>query len=459
VKSLSHDLLQEGIYFREGETPRRFFSIVFLNLACQIPDDGKQRKALAGAVKNQVAELWSRYQELKQGRVHDLDQLTATLDDDEKTSLAALTAVKGTDFDYATVPDGRLEVLLAFGVPLFTLLRGTADKAPQQLRGWQFNAPAGRGTPIYPESGIRYEGGSVDLCDAAVAVQFTADTLLAAERAIVETWKYLQDNPGGLVVQAAYTGSRRDDGRSWIDFYDGTSNLPPEERPDVIVIPRRGWRRAKALPEGTDQFLPSGTDLWTVGGTYLAFMRLYIDLSVWRSHDVAQQEALVGRRKLTGFPLLTATEPFPGARPWRYGDSHYVRPQHEADRQRLAVAARLDETIAQSHIQRVNHHNPEDGGSLNPMNHRIYRQGYSFFEPRNGRPPFRVGLNFVSFQWTPASLLMMLSGGGWMAGTNFGGPDGARKRALISARSAGIFLAPPWGEDDHFPGEVALRPQ
>ena len=91
------------------------------------------------------------------------------------------------------------------------------------------------------DGGIRYAEQAddlTDLADVAFAVQFTADTPLAVERAIVETWKLLHDEGehAALEIVAVFSGSQRDDGRSWIDFHDGLSNLKPTERAEAIVI-------------------------------------------------------------------------------------------------------------------------------------------------------------------------------------------------------------------------------
>jgi deferrochelatase/peroxidase EfeB len=457
VTAVAGNLLQDGIYFGGNDIPRRFFAVVFLQAS---------PGARADTVADAVAGLWGLYKDLERGRVPDLRELCDSLGDDEARALEKLARRQGVDLDYAAVPTGRLQTLVGLGAPLFGLpgRAAGASALPKELEDYGFDPPvpaAPAPTPIRRGSGIAYEPGSRNLSEAALAFQFTADTLLAVERAVVETWKYLSDHPGALAVCAAYTGARRDDGRSWIDFHDGASNLQPAERRDVIEIPAPDDPRVLTLPDYALPHVPGQADAWTIGGTYLAFMRLYIDLAAWRALGVEKQEALVGRRKLSGFPLLTATEPFPDAAAWRYRDSRYVRPQHEADPTQVTVAARLDSEITLSHVQRANRHNAQPGDSVNPMNHRIFRQSYPFLEPRDGDPPFRVGLNFVSFQWTPASLVTMLSQPGWLGGTNFGGPslsDGGT--ALLSARAAGVFLLPPCRAAPHggerFPGERAL---
>ena len=424
--------LQEGIYFRRGTTPPGFFAIVFLRAA---------KGARAGDVADLVAELWKRYQLLKAGEMPELPELR--------------------------VPQRGLQVLLGLGPRAFALPgRAPAIRAPSAL-STSFSSP-GRapGTSITTDSGIRFEAGAVDLNDAVVALQFTARTATAAERPVVETWKCLFDeareNAGrvALEIAAVYTGAKRDDGRSWIDFHDGLSNLGPGERQGVITIPGRDSETTRQLKNGLyGSFLPEPEDAWTVGGTYLAYMRLYIELAVWHPLKLHLQEILVGRRKISGDPLLSAGREFPNDIP-RAADGE---PPHEADWRTLDVDVRLSSEIGHSHVQRVNHHLSDDGGWRNPANHRIFRQGYPFLEPTRSASGFRVGLNFVSFQWHPASLIQMLDMGDWLGGTNFGGSMEEHDDVpLLRAQAAGVFVvpqggfAPPYAGLERFPGEHAL---
>ncbi|HVN61903.1 MAG TPA: hypothetical protein VMT59_11595 [Gaiellaceae bacterium] len=413
VNGLTSRQLQDGIYFRRHAKPPGFFTLALLRAT-----DG----ATGADVADSLALLWKCYRGLKQGKVADL---------------------RGTP----AVPAGKLEVLLGLGSRAFSLAERPASAPALPAAMLPPNAfanpdPIAGGGPIVPYSGISYaDDVTGNPADAAIALQFTAETPLAVERAVVETWKVLEDPSAVLAIQAVYSGTKRDDGRSWIDFYDGLSNLHRNDRLKAIAIP-------PMTP-------PPPADEWTFGGTYLAFMRLEIDLRAWHALPVSKQEELVGRKKLTGLPLLSLDETFrdPGDR---------SKPPHEADFTRLRSAAVPTDPIRDSHVQRANHHNPKEGDFANPQNHRLYRQGYPFLEPRSSPPGFRVGLNFVSFQSTPETLLGMLGQVGWLANTNFGGADG-EPPVLLRARAAGVFLvpphvvAPPAGERERFPGERALR--
>ena len=82
-----------------------------------------------------------------------------------------------------------------------------------------------------------------------------------------------------LEIVAVFSGSQRDDGRSWIDFHDGLSNLNPAERAEAIVI-------------GAGSDPPSAA--WTINGSYLAFIRLGINLAIWRDLNDTKQGAARG---------------------------------------------------------------------------------------------------------------------------------------------------------------------
>ena len=75
------------------------------------------------------------------------------------------------------------------------------------------------------------------------------------------------------------------------------------------------------------------------------------------------------------------------------------------------------------------------------------------------RTGFRAGLNFVSFQDTPARVLRMLTAGGWLGGANFGGDEQRLPELanLLSVYGAGIYFVPPVVPDEPFPGASALR--
>jgi deferrochelatase/peroxidase EfeB len=437
--------VQEGIYYRSGARPPGFFSFV----AIERRSDDSQK------VADLLARLWAMYANLKLGTVRDLPGVI--------------------------VPAGNLQVLLGFGAEAFGESRGHVQNA---LAAYGFTRPQTvapgalePGTPIIATTddvnnplpaGIEYSTDArmfVDLGKAAFAVQFTAETALAVERAVVETWKLLADErkrledgeEPPLAVTGVFTGCQRDDGRSWLDFHDGVSNLDSSEREDVIVIRSTAER---ALDDDSSDVM---TD-----GTYLAFIRLTINLERWRELTAVKQEALVGRDKLEGCPFVSI-DPETGI-----GTAIDGCPPTEkkmtavTDFRDPPALAGADARAALTHIRRA-HQRQEGMPSSEPRSHRIFRQGYPFLAPDPGAPDgFRVGLNFVSFQNTPQRLHGLLTQNSWLGGTNFGGPpfralsDDEQQRErerglLLEAQAAGFFFVPALAAGEAFPGERILR--
>lgn len=400
--------LQEGIYHSPGARPGKFFNILFL-------------RALPGLKAHQVAEafgkLWQMYQDLKNGKL--------------------------TDLPGQTLPTGDLTVLVGYGVNVFKL-SDIQHQLPSQMKDFgAFRSPLPTGGgPLLIGSGLRYaDDVKTNPATEEIAVQFIAETQLAVNRAVVETWKVLQDMSdqatglAPLLLTAFYKGFQRDDGRSWIDFHDGISNMKSSEREGAITI--------KSRP---------AEEQWIEGGTYLAFLRLAVDLTAWQKLNRQQQELLVGRDKLTGCPLVSldnAGNPVIKTGCPVTGRMDVSSPGNEA----FFEPDTVNETILQqSHVQRANHHlTPvSDRNSL-----RIFRQGYEFLEPLDSAPGFRPGLNFVSFQDTPERLFRMLTQQSWLGDINFGGDPKnqlAGMDQLLSVRAAAIFLVPPVVEDELFPG-------
>jgi len=409
--------LQEGIYHAPGRRPGRHFAALFLRV---LPGVGARAAAAA------LGDLWEMLQDLKGGRVRDLPGVGLTVDQDDMT------------------------VLLGFGRNAFAL-DGVGLRRPRGLADeYLFRSadPAGGG-PLLRGSGLSYAPVvSANMATEAFCVQVIAESKLAVDRAVVETWKVLSDaSEPALELTTFYLGNQRNDHRSWIDFHDGLSNLRSEDREGVI-----------AIGPGTDE-------PWAVGGTYLAFLRIAVDLPGWRRLSRADQELAVGRDKLSGCPIVDAGGdgprvdpgcPVAGTQIWESAnDAQFSEPPEVSD-----------PLVRASHVQRANHHirPASDSGSR-----RIFRQGYEFLEWADTRSPggsqgtgcgpgFRAGLNFVSFQDTPARLLKMLTAGGWLGGANFGGDEAKLPElaSLLSVFAAGVYFVPPVVDGEPFPGAAAL---
>lgn len=405
-------MLQDGIYHAPGHRPGRFFALLFLRLTSPEPN----REAATDA----IAELWSMYQDLKGGSLRDLDGVRLPAAENAMTVLLGFSPRLCKRFESSARPAGLRDEL-------------------------SFRAPSGddSGGPVLRGSGLLYAAeASVDLTSSDLCVQVIAETKVATDQAVVETWKLLHDmaregdGAAPLELVTFYLGFQRNDRRSWIDFHDGISNLRSADRASVITI-------------GPD------TDVeWAVGGTYLAFLRLSVDLAAWRTLERPGQELAVGRDKLTGCPITSVEDgrpvtdgrcPATGTEIWEnVNDALFAEPPPVDD-----------PALQRSHVQRANHHQLPPS---NPASRRIFRQGYEFLEWAPTPPGFRAGLNFVSFQDTPERVTRMLVSENWLGRVNFGdGAPGGGLDSLISAHAAGVYCVPPAAmEDERFPGEGAF---
>jgi deferrochelatase/peroxidase EfeB len=407
--------LQEGIYHAPGRRPGRAFSILFLQAGPDVD---------AARVGTTVQSLWALYQSLKRGEVPDLPG--------------------------HLVPSGELTCLLGYGVKTFELpeARRTTPEELQQFGRFRSPLTSGGGSLLTGSGQWYADDVKKNPATEIMAVQFIADTQLAVNRAVVETWKFLHDQaqtPPGPILHLAgfFQGFQRDDHRSWLDFHDGISNLPSDRREEAIVI--------KDTSAGDDQ--------WTVGGTYMIYLRITVDLAVWRRLTREQQELHVGRDKLPGCPLAfsdgignhTPADGCPVD-----GTGEVSESGNAAFREPADVAS--ESPLRFSHVQQVNHHR-QDFEARDSL--RVFRQGYEFLEPADGAPGFRAGLNFVSFQDTPERLYRILTTPGWLGRTNFGGnPDHPLPGMdrFLTVRAAGVYLVPPVVTEETFPGASILLP-
>ena len=409
------DRIQPGVFFRPDEAPPPYGGVAFLDFSAD---------ASPADIRRVLTLILARMQDLERGQVADLPG--------------------------QSVPTHALHTLIGYGPKLFARAE-LAPRRPSALES--FRAPSsGGGGQILAGAGLRYAPSVLDNpADTDVVLQFQNESLFPIERAFVEVWKIGRDlardnDPGQFIVKAAYTGHGRDDKRSWIDFFDGTSNLRSRDRLQVIEVKAQS---------------PSSPDAWTFGGTYMAFIRIAVDLVAWRNLSRDAQELLVGRDKLTGCPIGAVDA---GGQPVVITGCPVSGTNNigEACNVAFREAARpgVDQTVLlQSHIHRANQ---QRQNLADPESRRIFRQGYEFFQGMDGDGTPILGLNFTSFQDSPRRVSAMLTLASWLGGTNFGGNPAqqpADVKSLLVAHAAAFFVVPPVLESEPFPGAQMLVPQ
>ena len=333
--------LQNGIFYIDNifnfnksfrnykDTYNNTFAILFFRI---------RKKSTINQVVQSLEKLWIMYQNLKKGIIEDLP--------------------------HQRVPPSSLSVTLGYGQNIFNL-NDIKKSIPRDFENSQFCSPKKHGDGYILEgSHLSY---SKDIYENVglnedIVVQFIANSQLAVYRAIVETWKKLRHNSLSkhpLIFSKFFTGFQRDDGRSWLGFHDGVSNMRPgKERRNVIAIHKEN-----------NELLPR--DFWTENGTYMAFLRIEIDLDIWDSINRSKQELIIGREKLHGRPLIGVdkfnnpiiSKKFPNAQKVTvYTKRYHDHPDYFKSPQLLSkeIMSKIDidksfKVLNESHIGRTRH--------------------------------------------------------------------------------------------------------
>jgi deferrochelatase/peroxidase EfeB len=369
-----------------------------------------------------MSVLWKHIEHLKKGIIFDLN------------------------IDVKHRKNGNLTVLVGYGGNLFET-PGLQKEKPTSFAEFNFRPPkSGGGGNIIDGSGMTYSSKVFDnhLLSDHILFQFIADSDFYTNRAAVEIWKVLhrlEKSTGKklLRITGLYTGFQRPDRRNWLGFHDGVSNLTSRERPQVIYINPRDL---------------NSKDSWTQNGTYLAFMRIALDIEEWENTSVQEQELLIGREKLTGCPLIGVDK---NGKPKKdfscpvSGTTEVIDPGNEKFRERPTYGMILrDKVLYHSHIARIK---PVDRLPIwDKKSLRIFRQGFEFLAKSDDYIGFTPGLNFVSFQNTPERFFGALTYQQTVLQKSNDSSDSKSLDGYMSVLAAGIFFVPPKIRHVPFPG-------
>lgn len=372
---MSADAIQPGVYFRAGERPPPAYRLVLLDAPAGAAPD---------AVRDAVGEILGMLGGLPRGHVRDLPAVAAAERKRSARQFAGLTALVG------------------YGARLFGAHRPPLTRAERP----DYLAPLA-GFPGLPWA----DETAGNRGESDIAIQLTAEHQAAVNVAAVEIAKLVADRRLPLAIVATFDGFGRADRRGWLDFHDGVSNLESGQRLEALAAP----------PDPA----------WMAGGTYMAFLRLHVDLAAWRGLSRREQELIVGRDKPSGSALRAVDRS--GSEPQPVPGGDFVDPPETTD-----------PLLEASHVHRANQSRASPHA---PAAHRIFRQGYDFLETIDAGGP-RLGLNFVSFQRDLASLQHLLHLPGWLGDVNFGGP--APDLRFVTLAAGGVYAVPPRAEP--YPG-------
>lgn len=241
-----------------------------------------------------------------------------------------------------------LSVVVSVGASLFDDRYGLAPRRPRELVEMPFLA----NDRLDPD---RSHG------DLLLSVQAThADTVLFALRQIMRrtrrtlTLSWVLD---GFNRRANAGDRATGPPRNLLGFVDGTANLETTTE----LLGRYVW---------TDP-ARDGEPAWAAGGSYHVVRVIRMLVEFWDRTPLAEQEALIGRRKATGAPLDGV---------------------HETDDPDYASDPDGAATPLDAHIRRANPRSPATQENL------ILRRGFSYTRGYDGAGQLDQGLAFVSYQ-------------------------------------------------------------
>jgi deferrochelatase/peroxidase EfeB len=244
-----------------------------------------------------------------------------------------------------------LTITVGLGASLFDKRFGLAGKMPAALQ------PLG----IIPgDSALQPALTGGDLCiqacadDPQVVFHAVRNMVRAARGTAVLRWSQLGFG------RASATGAGQSTPRNLMGFKDGTNNIHAD---DVKSTDEYVW-----VGDETDQ-------AWMKNGSYLVARKIRMEIESWDTDELADQEKIFGRTKVTGDPLSGGTEFTP----------------IDFDKKSAGGGPVID---MRSHVRLAS---PEGNSGV-----RILRRGYNYTDgqdPETGK--LAAGLFFIAYQQNP----------------------------------------------------------
>ena len=278
-------------------------------------------------------------------------------------------------------PD-NLAVVVSVGASLFDGRFGLAARRPSELVRMPFMA----NDRLDP---ARSHG------DLLLTVQAEhADTVVFALRQLMRrtraslTLKWVID---GFNRRSAAGDRSTGSPRNFLGFLDGTANIAA----DPELLARHVWTAA-----GDDE------PAWTAGGSYHVVRVIRMLVELWDRTALAEQEAIIGRHKVSGAPLGAA---------------------HETDVPGYASDPHGRRTPLDAHIRLAN---PRTAATERNL---ILRRGFSYSRGYDGSGQLDQGLAFVSYQRSLENGFLAVQGR----------LNGEPLEEYIRAEGGGFFFALP----------------
>ena len=193
--------------------------------------------------------------------------------------------------------------------------------------------------------------------------------------------------------------------RNLMGFKDGTNNLKLE---DEALLREHLWVAPDDEPE------------WMRGGSYLVARRIRMLIEVWDRATLADQEATIGREKLSGAPIGEREEFDPVPLEARGADGEPIIP-------------------VDAHIRR---------SSADQTGIHILRRGYSFTDGMDERlGQLDAGLFFIAFQRDPLTQFVPLQ-------QRLGEIDALNE--YVKHNGSAVFACPPGVREGGYVGDTLI---
>ncbi|OBK80093.1 Dyp-type peroxidase [Mycobacterium sp. 1274761.0] len=246
-------------------------------------------------------------------------------------------------------PADNLSILVGLGASAFDDRFGLADRKPKELVTMPFLANDKLDPKLsHGDLSIVIEAGHTD------TVQFALRQLMRrTRRDMTLRWMidgYARGIGAGKTSEAATP-------RNLLGFKDGTANPDVD---DTALMNRHIW----VQPD-------DGEPDWAVGGSYQAVRIIRMFVEFWDRTRLAEQEALIGRKKLSGAPLGLNDE---------FADPNYAE---DPDGKRIPLDA---------HIRLANPRTTQTEQNL------ILRRGFNYSRGFDGAGRLDQGLAFIAYQ-------------------------------------------------------------
>lgn len=244
-------------------------------------------------------------------------------------------------------PPDNLSVVVSVGASLFDDRFGLAERKPRELVTMPFIANDRLDPKLsHGDLLLTLEAGHTD------TLQFALRQLMRRTRGDL-VLKWMIDGYARGAGPAGHTATPR----NLLGFKDGTANL---DSADDALMDRHVW---VAQSDGEPD--------WATGGSYhvVRIIRMFVEF--WDRTQLAEQEAIIGRRKISGAPLGMTDE---------FDDPDYAE---DPDGKRIKLDA---------HIRLANPRTTETESNL------LLRRGFSYTRGFDGAGRLDQGLAFVCYQ-------------------------------------------------------------